>query len=71
MEDDIFRTDSFFYEDDSSVDEILQGFIADVIAEKRGQKHCFEYYGISRIVNKLHSDVRSWLSHSANYLVSS
>ena len=62
MEDDIFRTESLFYEGDSSEDETLQGFITDLIAEKRGQRRCFEYYGISRVVSKLHSDVRSFNS---------
>ena len=71
MEDDLFRTESLFYEGDSSEDEALQGLIADLIAEKRGQKHCFEYYGISRVMSKLHSDVRSCQRHSTNYLVPS
>ena len=66
MEEDIFRTESLFYDGDSSEDETLQGFVADVISEKRGQKHSFEYYGISRILNKLHSDVRSHLLNLAN-----
>ena len=57
MENDLFQSNSLFYDSDASDEERVDGLIGDLIERKRGKTSHFEYYGITRVMDKLHSNV--------------